>query len=252
MNTLPNSFSLTHQLIAGETDAQGLMPVTLIAHRAIEIATLHANALGIGYASLNSINLGWVLARIAIEVYRYPTINETYTITTWIEGYNRHYSDRCYELTDADGQVFAAIRSVWVAIDIDQRKMADLTALPGENFPLGEREGSVAKCRPPMIAPDAEVKTAYHTFKYSEIDFNRHVNTLRYLEIALNRHDVDFYDNWRPSRIEASFERECLFGETAELTTGPAARNPEAEVTVISTGGRRAAAVELVLKPLEK
>ena len=82
---LTNTWFLT----AGETDARSLMPITLMAARAIETATEHANALGIGYTELAEHRLGWVLARLSIEVLRYPGINETYSMSTWIEGYNR-------------------------------------------------------------------------------------------------------------------------------------------------------------------
>ena len=63
-------------LTAGECDAEGRMPLTRVAERIIEVATEHANALGIGYAALIKKNLGWVLSRLSIEMKRFPGINE--------------------------------------------------------------------------------------------------------------------------------------------------------------------------------
>lgn len=246
----PAFLSRTWFLTAGETDASGLMPPTLIASRAIEVATLHANALGIGYSCLNTISLGWVIARLSIEVVRYPAINETYTMTTWIEGYNRHFSDRCFEMTDADGHTVAHIRSVWVAMDTSTRAMADLSRLPKERFPLGDRVCPVAKCRPAALAPDAPVRTDTYTFRYTDLDFNRHVNTIRYLEAVLDTRDLAFHDTHRLARLEASFEQECHFGDRAELITGPSARIPGADTTIISVDGHRAVAVETLYTPI--
>ena len=53
MDRLSHKYFLT----AGESDAEGRMPLTLVAERIIEVATEHANSLGIGYATLITRNL---------------------------------------------------------------------------------------------------------------------------------------------------------------------------------------------------
>lgn len=237
-------------LTAGETDARSLMPITLVAARSIEIATEHANYLGIGYSDLAEHRLGWVLARLSIDMLRYPGINETYTMSTWIESYNRFLSDRCYEMTDAAGLPLAHIRSVWVAIDMKTRAMADLTDLERHRFPIADRACPVAKCRTPMVAKDAPVEESEYTFRYCDIDFNRHVNTIRYLDLVLNQRPLDFYDRNSIRSLEVTFDHECYFGETVRLVTGPDSRNPDASVTEIHAPGRRAVSVKLTFMPL--
>ncbi len=239
-------------LTAGETDARGLMPVTLVAARAIETATEHANVLGIGYADLKEHRMGWVLARLTIEMIRYPHINETYTMSTWIEGYNRRFSDRCFEMTDAEGNTVAHIRSMWVAIDMETRTLADLAQVETDLYPVVDRACPVAKDRAPMIEKGAPVETGSYTFKYCDIDFNRHVNTIRYLDLVLNLRPLEFYDRNDIDRLSVSFDHECHFGETVRLISGPAAREPESSVTEIHAGDRRAVAVKLHFTPRER
>ena len=238
-------------LTAGETDARSLMPITLVAARCIEIATEHANALGIGYTELAEHRLGWVLARLSIEMIRYPGINENYSMSTWIEGYNRFFSDRCYVMTDADGNTIAHIRSMWVAIDMKTRAMADLSELERERFPISDRTCPVSKERAPLIAKNAEVRGREYSFKYCDIDFNRHVNTIRYLDLVLNSYSLDFFDHNNISRLDVSFEHECYFGETVSVLTGAAISPQNAEVTEIHTKepARRAVAVKLTFIP---
>lgn len=247
-DTTDEIFSITRFLTAGETDARGLMPVTLIAARAIEAATLHANSLGIGYSNLSEHRLGWVLARLAIEVRRYPAINESYTLTTWIEGYNKYFSDRCFVMTDAAGEVVADIRSVWVAIDTDTRRMADLTRLDRKSFPTVPRTCPVGKCRALTIAPGADTARTPYAFRFTDFDFNRHVNTVRYLEAAINLQPLDFYDSHDIAVLEAAFEHECRFGSAVELVTGPSATAGGAVTTEIHSDGRRAAAVQITYR----
>lgn len=238
-------------LTAGETDARALMPITLVAARCIEIATEHANALGIGYSQLAEHRLGWVLARLSIEMIRYPGINEAYSMSTWIEGYNRFFSDRCYVMTDEAGNTIANIRSMWVAIDMKTRSMADLGELERERFPISDRKCPVSKERAPLIAKGAETKSREYNFKYCDIDFNRHVNTIRYLDLVLNSYSLDFFDNNSIQRLDVSFEHECHYGETVTLLTGAAIAPANAEVTEIHsvTPARRAVAVKLAFAP---
>lgn len=250
-STAPGVFSQSWFLTAGETDAGALMPITLVAARAIEIATNHANALDIGYSNLAEHRLGWVLARLTIDMVRYPGINETYSMETWIEGYNRFFSDRCFVMTDSRGLPLAHIRSVWVAIDTATRSLANLTELERDRFPVVQRECPVAKSPKPASEASAEPKCSTYIFQYRDIDFNRHVNTVRYLDHVLNLRPLDFYDTRQVAHLDASFDHECYFGEKVTLLTRPARRDPEAEITeIMRADNTRAVGVKLRFRPI--
>lgn len=250
MSETKEIFSQTWFLTAGETDAQGQMPITLMAARAIEIATNHANTLGIGYTNLAEHHLGWVLARITIDVVRYPRINETYSMQTWIEGYNRFLCDRCFEMTDTDGRPVAYIRSVWAAIDMRTRSLANLTELESTRFPICPRVCGVAKSPKPAAAKDADCATADYVFKYCDIDFNRHVNTIRYLQLVLNLYPMDTFDTNDIRTLDAQFDHECYFGESVTLSTGPERRDSESRLTeILRSDGTRAVGVKLRFSP---
>ena len=53
---------------------------------------------------------------------------------------------------------------------------------------------------------------------YSDIDFNRHVNTMRYIEMMLDMLPVDMLTQEAPVRLDIHFLKECRFGQT--LTVG--------------------------------
>ena len=61
-------FERTYFLTPAECNPHGRMPITLLINRLIEVATLHANEIGIGYASLVDYNETWVLSRVATEI----------------------------------------------------------------------------------------------------------------------------------------------------------------------------------------
>lgn len=54
---------------------------------------------------------------------------------------------------------------------------------------------------------------------YCDIDFNRHVNTVRYIGLILDRWPLGHYDNNEIARFDIAFHHECHFGETVTLRT---------------------------------
>lgn len=208
--------SRSYFLSAGESNAEGLMPLTLMVERLIEISTEHANSLGIGYAELIKKNIGWVLSRVSLEMYRYPRINETYVLTTWIESYNRFFSERNIAITAPGGEVLGYARTVWVAMDFEKRALANLTQLDRRCFPVADLPCPID--RTPTLAPAGEGSTAVpYTFKYCDLDFNRHVNTVRYIELLLNQKSLEHYDAFAAGRFDIHFHHECRYGQTVEL-----------------------------------
>lgn len=208
--------SRSYFLSAGESNAEGLMPLTLMVERLIEISTEHANSLGIGYAELIKKNIGWVLSRVSLEMYRYPRINETYVLTTWIESYNRFFSERDIAVTAPGGELLGYARTVWVAMDFEKRALANLTQLDRRCFPVADLPCPID--RTPTLAPAGEGATAVpYTFKYCDLDFNRHVNTVRYIELLLNQKSLEHYDAFVAGRFDIHFHHECRYGQTVEL-----------------------------------
>lgn len=63
----------------------------------------------------------------------------------------------------------------------------------------------------------ANVPDAEYTFKYNDIDFYRHVNTVRYITILLNRYSLEEFDRNFVNRLELSFLHEGSFGDTVSI-----------------------------------
>lgn len=210
-------YSREYYLAAGDGTPEQCLPVGRAVARCIEVATDHANLLGVGYENLKAHGQSWVLSRIVLEMTSYPRVNETYTVETWVDSFNRAFSDRFFRILDCRGEVCGYSRSTWVAIDLEKRTLADISRFDALKASItAVRECPIRPCgRHRPVGTDAEVTE--RTFMYSDIDSNRHVNTVRYVEMLLDRWPLDFHDSHRVSRLEVSFMRECLCGERAEL-----------------------------------
>lgn len=60
-------------------------------------------------------------------------------------------------------------------------------------------------------------RTGTYTFGYCDVDFNRHVNTIRYIERFMDQWPMEHYDHYLVSRFEIVFMRECRYGATVNI-----------------------------------
>ena len=210
-------------LSASEANAEGKLSLTSLTENIIDIATKHANSLGIGNPSMIHMNAGWILSRVTIELNEYPKVNSNYILKTWIEDFNRHFSTRCFSISDENGNVYGYCRTIWLVIDQESHKNLGLSHfnLPPEmvagikapielqqkHFPIFEGPES-----PHPKAIQASHKPFRYKFQYCDLDFYRHVNTVRYVSLLLNQFSLKEHDESEVRRIELSFLHEASYG----------------------------------------
>lgn len=216
MTPADKSFTMEFYLSAGEAGPEQVLPVSLLMSRLIEVATAHANRVGAGYEVLAKSGIAWVLSRVTIEMDSYPAIDTSYSVTTWVEDVNRRFSTRCYCIRHADGTVAGYARTVWVVINMADRTMGDISVASTIADIVTDLPCPIARAgrHKPVENP---TRVREYTFLYSDIDSNRHVNTVRYVQLLMNRWPLGFYDEHRVRRLEMSFMHESYFGEIAEV-----------------------------------
>ena len=161
--------------------------ITLVAlgGNILNIAGIDAHTKGFGVDALNKDNFSWVLSRIAFEFDYRPGEYVKYEIATWISDYGRMLSTRNCEMTESHNDAIVECPS------------------PAE--------------KPRKVpAPDAE-PVLTHKVAYSDIDFNRHVNTMRYIEMMLDVLPIERFAEERPLRLDINFLKEARYGQTLSV-----------------------------------
>ncbi|MDE7385616.1 MAG: hypothetical protein K2N28_00595 [Muribaculaceae bacterium] len=206
-----------YYLNASECNAQRHISLPMLVQRLIEVATSHADELGVGYSHLRALSKTWVLSRLNLSMNRFPGINSYYNIDTWVSAINRHFTERCFCITDDDGNILGEALTVWFAIDLETRRGGDMTEIMG-HAKVSDRQCNVGRGSkiPPVTAPDM---VRDHKFGFCDIDFNRHVNSTRYIEALLNSHTVDFYDTHPMTMFEIAYMDEICYNDRVEIAS---------------------------------
>lgn len=207
-------FTNPFYLTAAEVNSQCEMPLSRLVTLIIDTATAHANQLGAGYDHMMTRNISWVLSRLNVDLERMPSVNRSYNMLTWVDSLNRLYSERLFELQDAEtGETIGWIHTTWMAIDMDTRRAADLTSVTAIAEAVTDREFHGHKGSRLVPLKEAEGEMAY-TFRVSDIDVNRHVTTRRYIDLITDIFPLSQYESHRISRFEIAFKHEARYDQT--------------------------------------
>jgi len=184
-----------------------------------DMATEHAERLGVGRDILQKDNLIWVLTSARADIERYPVWNENIFIETWPLQPDKVNFERDFLVYDEDNNIIARAVTNWVIIDVNSRRLKRSKVINVE-FPDAGRERSI-DCTLGRISSNGNMSEAYRkTVGYSDIDMNEHLNNSKYLDYIMDCFSVEDHKNYFTKSIEVNYIHEALPSETIILKKG--------------------------------
>ena len=195
-------------------DFTGRLTMGVLGNHLLNCAGFHATERGFGIATLNESNYTWVLSRLAIELEEMPLQYESFSVQTWIENVYRLFTDRNFTILNKDGKPIGYARSIWAMISMDTRKPADLLSLHNGSIVdyICQKECPIEK--PGRIKVNQKELAGEVVTKYSDIDINGHVNSIRYIEHILDLFPLEIFREKRIRRFEMAYNAESYYGDT--------------------------------------
>lgn len=195
-------------------DFTGRLTMGVLGNHLLNCAGFHATERGFGIATLNESNYTWVLSRLAIELEEMPLQYESFSVQTWIENVYRLFTDRNFAILNKDGKPIGYARSIWAMISMDTRKPADLLSLHNGSIVdyICQKECPIEK--PGRIKVSQKELAGEVVTKYSDIDINGHVNSIRYIEHILDLFPLEIFREKRIRRFEMAYNAESYYGDT--------------------------------------
>ena len=196
--------------------AKATLPV--ISNFMLNAASMHAQDRGFGFDQISKDNKAWVLSRLSIEMTEYPEYNQNIKVETWIETVERFYTQRCFCFRNQNDKIIGYARTIWVAIDVVTRRPVDIPAWRPDmqDYIESEKECPIEKMNK-IPAVENEEATMGYTVRYSDIDINRHMNSVKYIEHIINVFDLDFFKEKSLRKFEMVYLAEGIFGDKIKL-----------------------------------
>lgn len=177
----------------------------------LNVAGTDADSKGFGVASLQGNKCTWVLSRLGIEIYRQAEQYSNIVIDTWVNEFNRLSSTRNFRMRQ-DDEVLAAGVSQWCVLNMESRQVVDMSLLK-ESYEHAMVDEPSPISAPARLRPAEYTASSEYTVAYSDIDFNRHMNTLRYVDMIFDAISLDVIENNCGMRIDFNFIAEARYGE---------------------------------------
>ena len=186
-------------------------------------AGMNADDYGFGLRHLHDQKCSWVLLRLAVEMDYFPEQYQTIHVETWIEEIGRASTTRNFCIRNNNNEIIGNACSIWAMLDMETRRAKDLQSIEGiHNFASGTK-GSIA---PPIKLAGVEDETIEcFKVKYSDIDINQHVNSVRYIEWISNCFTLDFYRQKSIKRFEINYMNEMVFDDDVKIAKMAFAEN---------------------------
>ena len=211
-----NVWSETFRVRSYETDPGGDASIQTLCNYLQEAAGNHAGKLGVAVDQLTRRNLTWVLARLRLEVDRYPSWREEVVVETWPSGQDGLYATREFLIYDASSQTIGRGSSAWLMIDFERRRPIRIPQFITE-IPLPDRPRPIRNMpsRLPDVCDGAEEK--HLDVRYSDLDVNGHVNNVHYVEWSVEALSADLLASHAVSTLDVHFQAEATFGDAVTV-----------------------------------
>lgn len=203
-------FKVNYQIPFFESDVNHQVKLPHLLSFALQVSGLQSESLGnTDEWLLDTYNLVWVITDYQLDIERLPRYAETIVVETEAIAYNKLFCYRNFYIYGEDGQQIMLIKSTFVLMDYDTRKVVsvkdDIVA------PYGSEKIKQIIRGPKYDDLQAPQETLFHV-RYLDLDMNGHVNNSKYLEWMYEAVDLDFLKTHVPKQVKLKYIKELHYG----------------------------------------
>ena len=173
-----------------------------------DVAGDHSAILGTDRYALTDKNLFWAVIRHRVQISRLPKTGEKLRIETWPMPTTRTAYPRSTIAYDESGNECFRSISLWVLMDMTTRAMV----LPGKSGVAVEGQILGGEIEPAgAMAAKERANSERRAVRYTDLDWNGHMNNCRYLDWVDDLTGSDFHQNHSVTEFSV-----CYFSEAKE------------------------------------
>lgn len=196
-----------YSVVPTKIDFNGQITVPSLCAHAIDAIAKNIRVEGHGVDVLAKEQKTWVLLHSAFEIDQRPLLYEPMYVTVYpVAGRCGITYNRCIQFIDSDGNEFGRGTTEWCVIDIQSRKPVISSyepIKPKHKFPcaIPRRIRDFI----PQIVDNRKVR-------YSECDFNGHLNNIKYLDMFYDLLPENMLNLTKKIRLDINYRQEVLRG----------------------------------------
>ncbi len=210
-----------------DTDPSGVIRPSRLLEYMQETGSRQCRAAGMDLDTLfHKEGKGFILSRLRLRVDAPIHAYETIEVRTWCPPSRALTFLRCFSVL-RDGAIVAEATSTWAFVDAKNHSFIKVDDFHGD-FPVDEPldEHTLPKT---VRLPRALAMTPVgeRTVRYSDVDFNRHMNNTKYPDMVWDFLPTEAVDGHRMATLSLSYLHEAALGDTVKVYRAAAADRPD-------------------------
>ncbi len=201
-----------------------------------EASMQHTIGMQVSIWDLESMNGSWVLIKMEVNFYHYPSLNENIKVHTFPSGKEGYFTFRDYMVYDTADRICATASSQWTMMNTESRK---LMRIPDSFGTL------IFHTDEPLPKPDFRLLPVHNSAHFIEItsgylhlDWNGHVNNVLMIRMIMESLGNEIFYRKKLKSLKIQFKSEVVISQKLKIAyeTGETENNIRHTVSDINTG----------------
>lgn len=203
-----------------ECDVTQRISLSNIMRHSQQMGSYHLAERGLDYNQLYKAGMVFLVAKMRIDITRRPRFGERLTLTTLprVPKGVQFIRDTIFE-TEA-GEHLLTVSIAWALINPETRKILRPSVFMEYGFPMNPNDGETItgyRLKDPGSAHTMHLRQV----KYSDLDYNRHVNNALYADMVCDSVPVDLLVEREIKRFGILYHHEATAGQVIDIATAP-------------------------------
>lgn len=197
-----------------ETDMNEVVTVPNIFKYIQEVAMTQISSQSPTYKELLAQNKTYILSTIRVDMYQPICYGQTVDVSTWAAPSRGYRFTRCYDIRRGD-EIFCEATSSWALVSITDKSLVKVEDIDLSNYAIDDPVQLEHSLRI-HISPELPMSlVGEYTVKYTDIDYNSHMNNTNYASIICNY--IPNIENLRIKSIGIAYKNEAKYKETLKI-----------------------------------
>ena len=171
---------------------------------------------GLDHEKLYAMREVFLLSRIAMRIHRCPMAREVLDISTWENGARGAHMQRVYELADQSGEVCVSIRSEWILVDPETRRIMRPETFTAKKLGVCNKSIDCPEPKKVMLPKEGLEDLGNRVIRWSDLDGNGHVYSGNYGDIVWDALPEDLQERV-PEEFYINYSKEATLGQELKL-----------------------------------
>lgn len=176
-----------------------------------EMALLQSESKQVGLDYYTKHKIAWMLYQFDIRLHNPPQFLQNIKVVTQPSGFFRFFGYRNFHVFDNQNNELITAHSSWLFVNTENKRPTKIHDEITLAYGLPLNADTKEDFEPIPEFKECQYQKEFQV-RYSDIDFNKHVNNVKYVEWAMEAIPVEVHEAYTLKRIQVMFKKENHYG----------------------------------------